>query len=69
MTGQGSAPESKPAQASRKTPRPKGRKKAKTYTKKCSVCKEPFSSIRADADVCSAKCRTKKSRRLKQATA
>lgn len=38
---------------------------AKSHRKTCSVCKESFMAKRADADVCSAKCRTKKSRLLK----
>lgn len=64
--GQGTETATKPA-ASRKTPKPKGSKKVKMYTKKCSVCKDSFLSKRADADVCSSKCRTTKSRRLKSA--
>lgn len=65
MMGQGSAV----ATAEQKTRTRKAQKKVsaavKSHEKTCSVCKRSFVAKRADADVCSPKCRTRKSRRLK----
>lgn len=40
----------------------------KMEEKPCPICGHMFAPSRTDADVCSAKCRTKKSRLLKEAT-